>query len=89
MEGIVLLRVEHLEECRRGVTIVVSLRHLVYLVKDKYGIRRTRLGQTLDDTSGHSSYIGTAMSTNLCFVVQATERHTHILTLQRFGDRAP
>ena len=35
VEGLVLLRVEHFEQGRHGVTVVSGLCHFVYLVEDK------------------------------------------------------
>ena len=86
VEGVVLLRVEHLEQGRRGVSVDGVLRHLVDLVEDKHGVRRSRLLYALDDASGHGSHVGASVSANLALVVQASERHAHILALHGRGD---
>ena len=38
VEGIVLLRVEHLKQSARGVAVVGHLRDFVYLVEDEDGV---------------------------------------------------
>ena len=87
MEGIVLLGVEHLKQCRCRVAVMRVLRHLVYLVENEDGVRRTGFLYALDDTSGHCADIGAAVAANLCLVVQSAQRYTYILTLHGGGNR--
>ena len=87
VEGVVLLGVKHFQQGRCRVTVVGILRHLVNLVENEDGVARTGFLDVLDDTSGHSTDVGTAVSANLGLVVQTAERHSHILTLQGVGNR--
>ena len=73
MEGIVLLRIEHLKQGRGRVSVVGVLRHLVDFIEDKDGIARTSALDGLDDTSRHRTDIGTTVSTDLGLVVQTTQ----------------
>ena len=62
------------------------LRHLVDFIEDKHGIARAGLLDALDDTARHGTDIRTAVTTDLRLVVQATQRHTHILAFHSRGD---
>ena len=86
VERVVLFGVQHLQQRRCRVAVDGVLRHLVNLVQDKHGVRRTRLLNTLDYSSGHGSDIGATVSANLSLIVQAAQRNAHILTLQRLGN---
>ena len=80
MEGIVLLRIEHLEQGRCRVAIMGILCYLVNLVENKHGVARASLLYALDDTSGHGTDVGTTVTANLSLVV-------YILTLHGSGNR--
>ena len=86
VEGIVLLRVEHLEQCRRRVSVDGCLRYLVDFVEDEHRIAGARLLYALYDTSRHGTDVSPAVSAYLRLVVQSSERYAHILSLQRLGD---
>ena len=72
VEGVVLFRVQNLEQCRGWVTVDGVLRHLVNLIKDEHRVGRTRLLQALDDAAGHGTDIGSAVSAYLRFIVNAS-----------------
>ena len=78
VEVAVLLRVEDLEECRRGVALEGVGLHLVDLVKDEHGIGYLGFDDFLDDTTGHGTDIGAAVATDLGFVVEAAEGYPAI-----------
>ena len=46
---------------------------LVDLVKDEDGVAGVSLLDAFDDTSGHRSYIGSAMTSDLGLVMQSSE----------------
>ena len=70
VEGVVLLWVEHLQQCTGGVAVVRVLRHLVNLVKDEYGVAASCLLDILDDAARHGTDIRAAVTANLSLVVQ-------------------
>ena len=73
VECLVLLGVEHFKQCRRRVAVMSVLCHLVNLVEDEHGIRRSCLLHTLDDTSRHGADICASVSAYLGLVVQTAE----------------
>ena len=82
----VLLRVKHFKKRRRRIALEITA-GLVNFIEQQHRVRRSRTLDSINNTSGHSSYIRTAMPTNLCLVVQTTERHTLILTSERLRYR--
>ena len=72
MEGIILLWIEHFEQGRGGVAVVGHLGDLVDFIEDEHGIARASLLDRLDDASGHGTDIGTTVSADLGFIMQAT-----------------
>ncbi len=87
-EVIVLFRVQHLEERRRGITTPVGP-DLVHLVQHNHGIVGFDAAQHLNDTPRHGANIGTAMAPNLGFIADAAKRHTRKFTAQRARNRLP
>ena len=85
VEGIILLRVEHLEEGAGGVALVV-VGELVHLIKDEDGIARAGLKEALDDPSRHRPYVGAAVTADLRLIVHATEGDPDILPSKSAGD---
>ena len=73
VEGVVLLGVEHLKKRRGGVAVERILCYLVYLVKDKHGVRRASFLDALDDTAGHSPDVGTTVTAYLGLVMETTQ----------------
>jgi len=71
-EGMVLLRVQHLHERRRGVATPIAAQ-LVELVQEEDGVVDAGLGESLDDASGHGADVGAAVAADLGLVAHATE----------------
>ena len=69
----VLLGVEHLQKGRCRIS-VVPLSDLVHLVEYDYRIGRAATLDCLYDTSGHGTDVGTPVSADFGFVVQAAQR---------------
>ena len=86
-EGVVLLRVEHLEQRRRGVAAEVH-RHLVDLVEQEHRVARARLLHHLDDLAREGADVGAAVAADLGLVAHAAEREPHELAVRGAGDRA-
>ena len=86
-EGEVLLRVEHLEQRRRGVAAVVGA-DLVDLVEHEDGVRRAGLVDALDDAARHGADVRPAVAADLGLVAHAAEREPHELAVEGPGDRS-
>jgi hypothetical protein len=87
-ELVVLLRVQDLEQGRGGISPEIRA-ELVEFIEHHDGIARPRLLQALDDAARQRSHVGTAMSANLRFVADASERNADELAAHRTSDRAP
>ena len=84
-EGVVLRRVEHLEQRRGGVTPVVAA-ELVDLVEQHDRVHRPRFTHRPHDASREGADIGAAVAADLGLVAHSAERHTDELAPQRPGD---
>ena len=69
-EGVVLLRIEHLEKRRRRVAAVV-VAELIHLVKQHERILAARQLHRVDDAAGHRADIGFAVAANVALVPHA------------------
>ena len=85
VEGEVLLRVEHFEQCRGWVTVDCVLRHLVNLVEDEHGVGRAGLLYALYYAARHSSYVRAPVASYLGFVVHTAERNPCVFALHGGG----
>ena len=84
-EGVVLLRIEHLEQRRAGIAAEV-VTDLVHLIHHEDGVDRARLLHALNDLPGQGAHVGAAMTADRGLVVHTTERHAHELAPERAGD---
>ena len=85
-EGVVLRRVEHLEQRRRRVTPVVGA-ELVDLVQQDHRVHGTGLGDGPDDPAGQRADVGAPVAADLGLVPDAAERDPGELAAHRAGDR--
>ena len=85
-ERVVLLRIEHFEQRRRGVAAEIGA-ELVDLVEDEDRVLRLGAAQPLDDLAGQRADVGAAMTADLRLVAHAAERDAHELAAERLGDR--
>ncbi len=83
-EGVVLLRVQDLEEGGRGVAPEVH-GHLVHLVEQEDGVARARLLHHLDDLAGEGADVGAAVAADLGLVAHAAEGEPHELAVRGSG----
>ncbi len=85
----VLLRIKHLQKCRRGVSLVVAA-DLVDLVEQHQRIGYARLFQAVCDPPRHCPDIRLAVSPDLRLVTHAAQTDPDIFFVQclrdRFGD---
>ena len=87
-EGIILLRVQHLQQRRGGVAPVVR-GELVDLVEHHERVAGARLDDAADDASGHGADVGAAMPADLRLVVYAAEGDAAKLPVLTPSDRVP
>ena len=86
VEGVVLLRVQHLEQSGSRVAAEIGA-HLVDLVEQEERIDLLRLPHRLDHLAGHRADIGAAVAPDLGLVAHAAKAHAHELAARRAGDR--
>ena len=84
-EGVVLLRVQHLQQRGGGVAAPVG-GDLIYLVEHEDRVVRADALDRLQDAARHRADVGAAVAANLGLVVDAAERHADELAAQRAGD---
>jgi len=77
-EGVVLRRVEDLEQGRGGVAAEVRA-ELVHLVEHDDRVHGAGLAQGADQASGLGPDVGPAVATDLGLVADPTEGHAHEL----------
>ncbi len=86
-EGGVLLRVQNLQEGRRGVAPKVGA-DLVHFVQDEHRVVGPGPADGLDDAAGHGPDVGAAVTPDLGFVPHPAQGEAHELAPQGPGDGA-
>ena len=85
-EAVVLRRVEHLEQRRRGVAAPVRA-DLVDLVEHDHRVHRPGVAQGPDQAARQGADVGAAVAADLGLVAHAAQRHADELAPGRAGDR--
>src|SRR5699024_10334445 len=85
-KAVILLRIQYFQQGGGGVTAIVGA-HFVYLVKHHNRVIGLRFLDRTQDTSRQSADIGTAVTANFGFVMDAAQAKALKLTIQRAGDR--
>ena len=85
-EGVVLLRVQHLQQGGRGVAAEICA-DFVYFVQHEEGVDRAGLFHGLEDASGKSAYVSPAVTPNLGFVADTAQADADEFPPHGFGDR--
>ncbi len=85
-EGVVLLRVKHLQERSRRVAPEVSAQ-LVDLVQHEQRVDRASAAHDLDDPTGHRPDIRSPVAANLRLVTHPTQGDPDEIAAKRLGDR--
>ncbi|MCY1413172.1 hypothetical protein D9M71_285980 [compost metagenome] len=83
---VVLLRVEHFEQCRGRVATHVAA-HLVDFIEQKQRVAYAHLGHFLNQTAWHRTDVRPPVTTNLGLVTHTTQGHAHELAVGGVGDR--
>ena len=78
LEGVVLLRIEHLEQGRAGIATEVHA-DLVDLVEHEHGVVGAGGLDVLDDPAGQRADVGAPVAADLRLVVDAAQAHAHEL----------
>ncbi len=85
-EGVVLLRVEHLQQGRGGIAAEVGA-DLVHLVEHEDRVVGARLVDAGDDLARQGADVGAPVAADLGLVAHAAQRDADELASQRPGDR--
>ena len=84
-ECLVLLRIQHLEQGRRGIALVAGA-ELVDLVQHQHGVGRAHPLERLHDPTGQGANVGAPVTADLRLVPHAAERHAGELPPHGAGD---
>ena len=84
-KSVVLLTVEHLEQCRGGIALVIGA-ELIDLVEDQQRIAGAAFTDCVDDTAGHRGNIGAAVTADLSLVTHAAQGDAVALSADRLTD---
>jgi hypothetical protein len=85
-KGVVLLRVQHLQQRARRVAPEIGAQ-LVDLVQQEQRIARTNLAQALQHLARHGADVGASVPADFGFVAHAAQRHAYVLAPRGFGNR--
>ena len=85
VERVVLLGVEHLQQGRLRVAIVIILRNLVDFIQNEHWIVCLGFDETFDDAARHRPDIRAAVAANLGFIVNTSQGYSDIFPAQSGG----
>ena len=85
-ERVVLLRVEHFEQCRARIALDAGA-ELVDLVEHHHAIARAGLADRLNDVAGQRADVSAPMAADFSLVVNAAEADAHELSIHGARDR--
>ena len=80
-EAAVLLRIQHLQQCRRRVALIITA-HFIDLIEQHERILDTCLTQSVSQSPRHRSDVGTSMTTDFRFIPHTSEADPDILLIQ-------
>ena len=86
-EGKILLRVQHLQQRRGRVALVVAAQ-FVDLVQQHQRVHAARLFERGHDAAGHRADVSLAVAADVRLVAHAAQAHAHIFAAHRLGDGA-
>ena len=70
LEGIVLLRIQHLQQRRGRITLVIRAQ-LINFIQQNQGVSSARLVNGGNDPAGHGAYVGPSVSPDIRFIPHA------------------
>ena len=80
-ESIVLLSIQHLQKCRRGISLIIGCQ-LVNFIQKEQRILHPCLSERICDPSRHSSHIRLSVSPYLCLIPHTAKTDSHIFLVQ-------
>ena len=86
-KSIVLSWIQHLQQGRSRISLIITA-HLVHLIQEENRIAGTGFLKGFQDTTRHSSYIGTTMTANFRLIPHTTQRSSGKFPSQSSGHRA-
>ena len=86
-EGVILFRVENLEQCRRRIAAVISAQ-LVDLVEHHHGIVDARAANRLNHAARHRAHVSAAMAAQFGFITHAAQAEPLKMAVHRAGNRS-
>ena len=84
-EFLVLLRVQHLQQCRSRIPLKVRA-DLIDFVEQEDRIILARVFDRGNDSSRNRANVGSSVSADLCFIAHAAQRHADKLSARRASD---
>ena len=84
-KGVILLRVQHLQQCA-GRAAVEGCGEFVNFIEHHNRIGHTAFMDAVHNAAGHRTDVGTAMAADIRFIMNTSETDTHILTAERTGN---
>src|ERR1044071_8847433 len=85
-ERVVLFGIQHFEQSGGWIATKISS-DLIYFIEHENRVVRTRLFNSLYNTSWQRANISAAMAADLRFIAHATKRNTHKVPPQRTRNR--
>ena len=80
-EMAVLLWVQYFQKCRGSVSFVITA-YFVNLIQQHKRIAYARLSETIGDSAGHRTDIGSSMTSDLSFISHTTKTDPYIFLIQ-------
>ena len=84
-ESVVLFRVKCFEQSRSRVATEVGS-HFVNFVQQEHRVHTATSLHTVNNSAGHSTNVGTAMTTNFSLVTNATQGNAGVLATDSFSN---
>ena len=87
-KGVILFRVQHLQEGRGGVAVEIGA-DLVHFIQNEHRVVGAGPAHALDDAAGQGPHVGAAVPPDLGFVPHPPQGEAHELAPQGAGNGAP
>ena len=82
-ECAVLFRIQYFQQGCCRVTVMRNTQ-FIHFIKQDQRIHCTCLFHGIDDSTGHCADICSSVAADLCFILHAAQRHSHIFSVHRF-----
>ena len=84
-KGVVLLRIQHLQQCACRAA-VIRCRKLINLIQHHHRVRHTAFLDAVHNSPRHSTDIGAPVATDIRLIMHAAQAYSHILSAQGTGN---